>query len=75
MSLQTYTIELKIDTADEGHEAMAAVVKQYACDLRASAMLLSAQKRVLIMARSQDAFYDEKEIDLLTPSGNLHGEL
>ena len=72
MALQTYTIEVKIDTTEEGHQAMSAVVKQYACDLRASAMLLSPEKRVLIMARSQDAFYDETEIDLLTPTGNLH---
>lgn len=69
MSLQTYTIELKVDATDEGHAAMTEVMKQYTRDLLASAMLLSLQgKHPLVACRTQDNFYETKEIEAIEPS-------
>lgn len=65
MSLQTYTIEMKIDCTDEAHEAMVAVMVQTARDWLATSMLLSQGKNPQLICRTTDAFYDEKEIDAL----------
>jgi hypothetical protein len=65
MSIQTYTIEMKIDCDDERHEAMTAVMVQFARDWMAASMLLSQGKNPALMCRTTDAFYDEKEIDAL----------
>lgn len=65
MSLQTYTIEMKIDCSDEAHEAMVQVMVQFAKDWLASSMLLSNGKNPQLICRTTDAFYDEKEIDAL----------
>ena len=65
MSLQTYTIEMKIDCDDERHEAMTQVMVQFAKDWLATAMLLSQGKNPQLICRTTDAFYDEKEIDAL----------
>lgn len=73
MSLNTYTIELKLDAPEENHEAMQQIIKQYARDALASAMLLTTGKAPQVIARTEDAFYDQNEIDLLDPSDNVHG--
>lgn len=65
MSNQTYTIEIKIDCDDEQHAAMEQVMVQMARDWVATAMLLTSGKQPKLMCRTQDAFYDEKEIDAL----------
>lgn len=65
MSIQTYTIEMKIDCDDERHEAMVAIMVQTARDWLSSSMLLSQGKNPQLMCRTTDAFYDEKEIDAL----------
>lgn len=72
MPLLTYTIELKLDAPDENQEAMQLIVKQYARDMIASAMLLTTGKAPQAIARSEDAFYDQNEIELLDPSDNVH---
>jgi hypothetical protein len=64
MALQTYSIELKVDTTDEGHEAMTQLIQTYARDLLTSAMLLSPGRMPMIAARAADAFYDTREIEL-----------
>ena len=71
MSNQTYTIEIKIDCDDEQHAAMEQVMVQMARDWVATAMLLTAGKQPKLMCRTQDAFYDEKEIDALAEQINL----
>lgn len=71
MSLQTYTIELKLNVDDDRHEAMTQITMQYARDLMASAMLLSQGKPPAIMCRTSDAFYDTKEIEVLIPSDSI----
>lgn len=65
MSIQTYTIELKIDCDDERHEAMTKIMVQFARDWTAASMLLSQGKNPQLICRTTDAFYDEKEIDAL----------
>lgn len=65
MSIQTYTIELKIDCDDERHAAMTQIMVQFARDWTAASMLLSQGKNPQLICRTQDAFYDEKEIDAL----------
>lgn len=65
MSIQTYTIELKIDCDDERHQAMTQIMVQFARDWMSSSMLLSQGKNPQLICRTQDAFYDEKEIDAL----------
>ncbi len=65
MSIQTYTIELKIDCDDERHQAMTQIMVQFARDWTAASMLLSQGKNPQLICRTQDAFYDEKEIDAL----------
>lgn len=65
MSIQTYTIELKIDCDDERHEAMTAVMVQFARDWMSASMLLSQGKNPALICRTTDAFYDEREIDAL----------
>lgn len=65
MALQTYTIEMKVDTSDEGHEAMTELVRQYARDMLSSAMLLSPGKSPQIACRASDAFYDTREIEAM----------
>lgn len=72
MPLITYCIELKLDAPDENHEAMQQIIKQYARDALASAMLLTTGKAPQAIARSEDAFYDQTEIELLEPSENVH---
>ena len=69
MSLQTYTVEMKIDATDEAHEAMVAVMVQTARDWLATSMLLSNGKNPQLICRTTDAFYDEKEIDALAAQG------
>ena len=64
MSIQTYTIELKIDCDDERHEAMTQVMTQVARDWLATSMMLSQGKNPQLICRTTDAFYDEKEIDV-----------
>lgn len=71
MTLQTYTIELKVNVDDRRHEALTAVVAQYARDILATGMLLSDGKGALVSARSTDAFYDQSEIELLEPSDRV----
>lgn len=71
MSLQTYTIELKLNVDDDRHEAMLQITMQYARDLMASAMLLSQGRPPVIMCRTNDAFYDTKEIEVLVPSDTI----
>jgi len=70
--LKTYTIELKLYAPAEHHEAMEQILKQYARDLLASAMLLSPDRQPMIAARSSDAFYDTNEIEVLDASENVH---
>lgn len=65
MSIQTYTIALKIDCDDEHHEAMTQIMIQFARDWTAASMLLSQGKSPQLICRTEDAFYDEKEIDAL----------
>ena len=65
MSIQTYTVEMKIDCDDAHHEAMVQVMTQVARDWLAASMLLSQGKNPQLICRTQDAFYDEKEIDAL----------
>jgi hypothetical protein len=72
MPLNTYIIELKLDAPDENHEAMNQIVKQYARDMLSSAMLLSPGKQPQVIARSEDCFYDQTEIEVLDPSDNVH---
>jgi hypothetical protein len=69
MSLQTYTIEMKIDASDEAHAAMVQVMVQTARDWLATSMLLSNGKNPQLICRTTDAFYDEKEIDALAAQG------
>lgn len=73
MSIQTYTVELRIDTSDEGHTAMTEIVKQYARDMLASSMLVSndPQRTPMVVMRTQDAFYNTSEIEVLDPSAGL----
>jgi hypothetical protein len=71
--LQTYVIELKLYAPREHHEAMEQILKQYARDMLASAMLLSPDRQPMIAARTSDAFYDTNEIEILDPSDNIHG--
>lgn len=65
---ETYTIELKVDTSAEGHEAMTQLIQQYARDLLTSAMLVAPGKSPMVAARASDAFYDQREIELLDPN-------
>lgn len=68
MPIHNYTIEIKFDAHEEAHAAMVEIIKQYARDLLASGMLLSGGKVPSIMARTEDNFYDQKEIEVLDPS-------
>lgn len=70
MSIQTYMIELRVDTSDEGHEAILSIAAQYARDLLASSMLVAndPQRKPLVVMRTQDSFYNTSEIELLDPS-------
>lgn len=72
MAQQTYTIELKVDTSEEGHAALTEITKQYARDLLASAMLLSPGRTPQVIARTTDAFYSTEEINVLEASGTIH---
>jgi len=74
MTIQTYTIELKIDASEEAHEALTEIAKQYARDLLASAMILSGGKQPQIICRTQDSFYTQNEIEVLDPSDNAVSE-
>jgi len=65
MGIQTYIIELKVDTSDDGHEAMTALVIQSTRDLFSSAALLSPNKQPMVSCRADDAFYDSREIELI----------
>lgn len=71
MPVQTYTIELRIDTSEQGHEAMLTIAKQYARDLLSSSMLVSndPQRIPSVIMRTQDSFYNTDEIEVLAPSG------
>lgn len=68
MSIQTFTIELKLDADPDRLEALEMLIKQAARDLLASSMLLSQNKQPQVICRTQDAFYDQREIELLEPS-------
>jgi hypothetical protein len=71
MTVQTYTIELKMNVDDTKHEAMTQVMAQYARDFLATAMLLADGRGAMIAARSTDSFYDTKEIETLIPSDTI----
>jgi hypothetical protein len=72
MGLKTYTIELKVSTSDEGHEAMTQLVKQSARDMLSSAMLIASSRsndaKPMIAARASDAFYSHQEIEVMDAS-------
>lgn len=73
MARKTYRIELKIDFNDETrHEALKEVAMQYARDLLGSAMLLQDGRRPACALFMDDSFVGMEEIDILTPSENLH---
>jgi hypothetical protein len=65
MALETYTIELKVDMDAEQHAAMTEIIKSTARGLLACGSLLAGGKAPIIMCRSTDAFYDEREINPL----------
>lgn len=71
MTIQTYKIELKLDATDEAHEALCAVIKQYARDLQATAMLLTGKGAPQVIAQATDSFYTTQEIELLDPSDHV----
>jgi hypothetical protein len=73
MTIQTYTIEFKLDTNEDAHEAMLQIIKQYARDLMASAALLCGNKQPQVICRTQDSFYTTNEIELLEPSESVLG--
>lgn len=66
MSIETYKLELKIDTSNEGHEAITAIFAQYARDLLSSAALVAGDKQPQIALTAADSFYDEREIKLMS---------
>lgn len=68
MSIQVYTIEFKLDVPEENHEAMLQISKQFARDLLSAATLISPDKPPMVIMRTEDSFYDHKEIELLEPS-------
>ena len=68
MPIKKYTIELKVDATDEGHEAMTQITRQYARDLLSSAMLASPGKHPQIMCRSEDNFYTQEDIEVMDPT-------
>jgi uncharacterized protein GlcG (DUF336 family) len=65
MSIQTYTIELRVDTSDEGHEALRQVLKQTARDFLATATIVTQGANPQVCARADDAFYNSEEIEVL----------
>jgi hypothetical protein len=72
MTIQTYKIELKLDTpSDEAHEALCQIIKQYARDLQATSMLLSGRSQPQVIAQATDSFYTTQEIELLEPSEHV----
>lgn len=71
MTMQTYTIELKMNVDDTKHEAMTQVMCQYARDFLATGMLLADGKGAMIACRSTDSFYETTEIENLIPSDTI----
>lgn len=65
MSILTYSIEIRVDTSDEGHEAMKHMIRDKIGDLRNAAMLISPQRPPNFACRVADAFYTEEELDLM----------
>lgn len=73
MARKTYRIELKVDfDADERHEALLTVAKQYARDFLGSAMLLQDGRKPACVLMTDDTFVGMEEIDILDASENLH---
>lgn len=65
MTLEVFTIEIKVDAEENGHEAVLEVVKNHARALMAAAMMVSKPGRTpQIMVRTEDRFYDQQEIDI-----------
>lgn len=66
MATRTYKIEVKANVNTEQHDALLMLTKQLARNMLASALMV-APNGAIISASTEDAFYDQAEIELLDP--------
>ena len=65
MTIETFTVDIKVDAGEAGHEAVLEVVKTHARALMAAAMMVCRPGSTpQIMVRTEDRFYDQKDIDI-----------
>ena len=65
MSIQTYTIEMKVDISEDAHSAFTDIMKQYARDWLSSATILSPHRPPMVICKTTDAFYNATEIGMM----------
>jgi len=65
MTIRTYTIEMKCDVPDDGHEALVEITVMSARQLLASAMLMSPGFQPQVIAKTEDRFYSTEQIEIL----------
>lgn len=65
MSIYTFKLELRLDTTEEGKEAVAEIVRQHALSLKVSTMLINDQRYTpQVAVTCEDAFYTVEDVDL-----------
>lgn len=70
MPQHTYTIELKIDMIDESkHDVMIEAMVRTAKDFAAVGILLQDRRPPQVVCRTEDAFFNSEEIDVMTHKG------
>lgn len=66
MPTHTYTIELKIDMIDDSkHDVMIEAMVQTAKSFAAVGVLLQDRKAPQVVCRTEDAFFNSEEIDVM----------
>ena len=66
MSLQTYTIEIKLDADhDDAHDAMKELVREAARGMFAAAAMLQSRRTPQIICRTDDEFFTSTDIGIL----------